>query len=233
MKNIAKNLLPGLFAIFLTICFSGYTFYLFEKESTPKKHFVVLLDPGHGGLDGGALGINTKIKESEITLKISKSVGTYLTASGFVKVVYTRITDDDLSNHNSSNHKQDDFKKRQSIIENIQPEIVISIHCNKFKQQIRRGGQVFFSSKNVTNFQLAQILQMNINMLNSKYVGKTFSALEGNYFVITCTSLTSVLVECGFLSNPDDERLLSSPSYQDELAKAISRGTMAFLLNAI
>ncbi|MDR0697001.1 MAG: N-acetylmuramoyl-L-alanine amidase [Christensenellaceae bacterium] len=198
-----------------------------------NHRYVVVIDAGHGGIDGGAVGIKTGVKESDLTLEISKLIASYLEASSTIDVVLTRDSPDGLYSEKSKNKKLDDLNKRKSIILSYNPCLVVSIHCNKFPNPNRRGAQVFFSNTNESNNYFASILQMNVNMLNSKYLNRTFSALMGDYFIIKCTSFTSALVECGFLSNSEDEKLLLDPIYLDELARCIHAGILSFVLNII
>jgi N-acetylmuramoyl-L-alanine amidase len=189
-----------------------------EKANALTKKTIVL-DAGHGGVDKGVVGKNGTV-EAEKNLEIAKKLYTLLTEAGY-NVVMTRENDDGLYDSVEKDFKKQDFKKRKEIIEKAEPDMVLSIHCNKFPSSNRRGAQTFFNKFSDNGKILANLVQESLNGLNSANVGKTYSALSGDYFMLNCTSAPSAIVECGFLSNADDEQLLNDDKYVSDLVYAI------------
>ena len=175
----------------------------------------VVLDAGHGGIDGGVSGVRTGIKESELNLKVVKKLEKYLIDAG-MSVYLTRNSEAGLYGVANSSLKRKDMEKRKAIINDVKPNLVISVHMNQYSLSTRRGAQVFYNSDNENSKTLANSVQKCFNEMEEA-VKKT-SALAGDYYIIKCTQYPSIIAECGFLSNPDDERLLISDEYQDSLA---------------
>ncbi|MBQ7307657.1 MAG: N-acetylmuramoyl-L-alanine amidase [Clostridia bacterium] len=196
-----------------------------ENYVVPQK-YTICLDAGHGGIDGGAIGSFTK--ESDINLQITKKLTQYFVAGGF-NVINTRLEDVLLCDDESSpSFKLDDMKKRREIIQSTNPDFLISIHCNKFHLTSCVGAQVFYQ-KNAENSKLfAQKISSYLldNLPNARSL-----ILEGDYYVLDSTSCPAVLVECGYLSNLEEEKLLASDDYQDKIAYSIYAGTMKYLFS--
>ena len=179
---------------------------------------VVVIDAGHGGSDRGVIGKNGT-EEAAKNLEIAKLLRSLLSDAGFV-VVMTRSTNEGADKP-TGGFKQEDFSNRKKIIEDANPDFVVSIHCNKFPQSDRRGVQVFYNKLSDEGKQFATALQTSLNGLNAKHVGRTFTALPGEYFMLNCTFAPSAIVECGFLSNEEDERLLNDDDYLEDLTYSI------------
>lgn len=186
---------------------------------------TVVIDAGHGGIDAGVLGINTKTKESEINLYIAKYLRGYFADAGF-NAVLTRTTQGGLYGTSTSGFKMRDMKKRKQIIEDNNADMVISIHQNYCPIPSRRGGQVFFDNGSESGKLLAESVQKSLNEM--KECVKQNTPLVGDYYMLKCTSNPSVLVECGFLSNSEDEALLVTAEYQKAIAYAIFKGAVSF-----
>ena len=203
----------------MVVCLSSFPII---KTAVKNSYSVyVVIDPGHGGSDGGAVSKNG-LKESSVTLTVSKRLKKMFLKYG-IGVVLTREKDVSLGNT-----KRQDMEKRKEIIENVRPAAVISVHANTFSYSYRRGAQVFYWGENGKI--LAECVQSNINIrINSVYSGKNYSALTGDYYILKCTDAPSCIVECGFLSNPKDEQLLQDTTYIDELCFAVFSGTIAYL----
>ncbi len=194
--------------------------------ATPVYKSVVVIDPGHGGIDSGVIG-KTGYRESDFNLDMAKELSSLLEKAGF-KVILTRVNSDGLYADFDVNKKKADMAARKKIIKDNNPDFIISIHANKFPGDNRRGAQVFYDGMNKGGKALADGIQNNLNILNQKNVGKGYSALNGDYFMLKCSAAPSVIVECGFLSNADDEKLLSTPDYRKELAFAIYSGLASY-----
>jgi N-acetylmuramoyl-L-alanine amidase len=194
-------------------------------EASASK-IKIVLDAGHGGIDGGVSGVKTGVKESELNLKVVKKLQTYLMSAG-ITVVLTRSTDAGLYGVATSSLKKKDMLKRKEIIINSKPDMVLSIHMNKYSVSTRRGAQVFYKSGDDNGKMLAVSIQENFNQMSQ--ASRACSALSGDYYILNCSEYPSVIAECGFLSNPEDEALLITEEYQDSIAYAIFKGVVSYL----
>ena len=186
---------------------------------------VIVIDAGHGGVDAGVRGINTSTKESDINFSISVYLRGYFTDAGF-KVVMTRKTQGGLYGLATTGFKMRDMKKRKQIIEESDADMVISVHQNFCPIPSRRGGQVFYDGASSVGKLLAESIQNSLNGMEQAV--KKSTALTGDYYMLKCTENPSVIVECGFLSNAQDEALLVTKDYQKSIAYAIFRGAVAY-----
>lgn len=176
--------------------------------------FHVVIDAGHGGKDKGAQSRNGTY-ESDINLAIAKALKVELENRG-VGVTMTRETEAWLAAPNARNKKRSDMDARRRIIERVRPDLVISIHLNMFPGDTSvRGLQTFYDKDGTVSKVYAEAIQ---NEFNQSPLAINRSARTGDYYILDSTQFPSVLVECGFLSNEDDERLLSSPEYHHILA---------------
>jgi N-acetylmuramoyl-L-alanine amidase len=207
---------------------AGVAAKVLHATSTPKD-YVVVLDAGHGGRDNGVIGVKSGVKEKELNLIIVKMVEEHLTNAG-IKVVLTRKDDNALYGGATSSFKQQDMKKRKEIINEAAPDLVISIHMNKFpSDSSRRGAQTFFEDMSASSKTLAETLQASLNTLNKEYAKREFAALSGDYYILKCSRFPSAIVECGFMSNPEEDMLLQQEEYRKKIAYQIASGTMAYL----
>ena len=191
---------------------------------------IVVVDAGHGGRDGGVVGKITKVKESDLNLAISFLLQQLLQDNGF-EVYMTRTTDEGLYGEAKANRKMKDLRARESLINSVKPDLMVSIHHNSFHRSLERGAQVFYSvgcDKQSASQLVARTVQATLNsaLLESDRVAK-----KGDFYIINCTMFPSVLVECGFLSTPAEEELLVTKEYQARIAQAIFDGIkQSFLL---
>ncbi|MDR3264213.1 MAG: N-acetylmuramoyl-L-alanine amidase [Clostridiales bacterium] len=192
---------------------------------------VVVVDAGHGGRDGGVTGKVTGVRESDLNLKYAFLLKASLEKQGF-KVIMTRTTEaglyDAAAALSEESRKSQDMKRRKEIILNSKPACVISLHMNFFSQSSPRGAQVFYNASNPESKKLSAAIQNKLNIVNGEYAGKKISNLPGDYYMIKCTDYSSVIIECGFLSNADDERLLLNEAYQSKLIYEITNGVLVY-----
>lgn len=193
-----------------------------------SKTPTIVIDAGHGGADAGVVGKTTGMKESELNLAIAMLLGEVLTAGGY-HVVYTRTNDVMLDDVKADTKKRSDMFSRARIINSVQADIVVSIHMNYFPSEVRRGAQVFFERKNEEAFRLATCVQDSLNAINGEQTGRLYSPLTADKYILRCSSAVSIIVECGFLSNPQDEKLLQDPNYRALIAEKISMGIGEYL----
>lgn len=189
--------------------------------------FCVVVDAGHGGIDGGVVGKTTGVRESDVNLAVAYCLKDALEEMGF-EVVLTRKTEAGLYGTTAKGFKRRDMQKRREIIENADPAMVISLHQNFYPTKNTRGGQVFYRKENAGGKRLALLLQARINGLYQTEGARGRSAASGQFFMLECADCPSVLVECGFLSNREDERLLMDEGWRKRLSGAIADGVMEY-----
>ncbi len=204
----------------------AFCFFALSRAAAKSLRLTVVIDAGHGGVDGGVVGTTTGTKESDINLSIARILQREFEEAGF-SVVQTRPTEAGLYEAATAGYKRRDMQKRAEIIQKNAPSVMISVHQNFFSDPARRGAQVFYREDNDASKTLACLVQTSLNSM-PECVKKT-AALAGDYFVLNCSDTPSVIVECGFLSNPQDEALLIGREYQEKIAAAIAAGTLTFL----
>lgn len=194
------------------------------SNSSPMPTFCVVLDAGHGGVDCGCTGTVTQANERDINLKITQKLGEILTNLG-LKVVYTRTNTDGLYGTFASGFKKRDMQARCEIIKSANPDLVVSIHLNSYTSPTANGAQVFYKIGSDVSRELGQLLQ---DIFVEKVEGSRKTSMPGDFFMLNCTATPSILVECGFLSNPAEEAKLVTDAYQQHLAYTIACGILAF-----
>ena len=208
----------------LILCLSAIS--INPASDIVSNKFKIVLDAGHGGIDSGAIGIRTGAKESEINLEIVKKLEKKLLSAG-INVLLTRNSQAGLYGVVSSSLKRKDMEKRRDIINDFKPNLIISVHLNKYSVSSRRGAQVFYKENDEVSKILANCVQKNFNSMKESI--REFSILTGDYYILNCTKYPGIIAECGFLSNPEEEALLITDKYQDELANNIFKGIIEFM----
>ncbi len=211
-------------AVTFVICFSSLRNGSALISGQPKTKIV--LDAGHGGIDGGVSGSVTGVKESQINLKIVKKLEKYLIDGGF-EVILTRNSEAGLYGIATKNLKKKDMQKRKEVINKAKPSLVVSIHLNKYSLKSRRGAQVFYKEECENGKILAENLQNAFNELPQ--ATRNLAPLKGDYYILNCSPYPSVIAECGYLSNPEEEKLLITEEYQDEISYTIFKGIIGYL----
>lgn len=178
---------------------------------------VIYLDPGHGGVDPGAT--YKDIYEKNINLDICKKLKNLLELEGAI-VYMTRYDDYDLSN-TTFNRKRSDLLNRANSINNSNADLYISIHLNSINSSKWRGIQVFYDDINNNNIEIARIMQ---KLLNKK---RNIIKID-NMIMNKSITVPGILIEAGFLSNPNDRYLLIKSDYQYELCNKIKQGILKY-----
>ena len=184
---------------------------------------IIIVDPGHGGFDPGKPGV-AGLDEKDLNLKISLLVRNYLENAGAI-VIMTRTTDDDVDGMDGVKHKSKDMVQRKKLSEG--GDILVSIHQNSFTQSSVHGAQTFYNSKSEEGEALAKSIQRSVKEvadLDNRREAKS----NTNYYVLKATDLPAVIVECGFLTNPEEEKKLNSESYQNQMALGIYLGILRY-----
>lgn len=187
---------------------------------------VIVIDPGHGGIDPGAIG-QAGTLEKEVVLEISTKLKTLLSQAGAV-VIMTRETDRDLSDPIGSvaERKRQDLTRRVELANRRKADIYLGIHANSFPSSIWRGSQTFYQQGQDDAQKLAQYIQREMRRVLKN---TDREAKAGDYFINRNTKMTSVIVEVGFFSNHQEEKLLTDPVYQHKVAWAIYSGLAKYM----
>jgi len=194
-----------------------------NNYSLPLLGKLIVIDPGHGGKDPGTMYKN--IYEKDLVLAISLYLEKELNEKG-ASTILTRNGDYDLSKPNASYRKKSDFDNRIKIINEINPDLYLSIHLNYLHLSQYYGGQIFYNQKFSNNYKLAVKLQDSFNhYLKSSREIKYIP--ESNYMYEKLTT-PGVLIECGFLSNPGERNKLVTADYQQKIAEVIVKGIINY-----
>lgn len=194
-----------------------------EAVASPYK-LTIVLDAGHGGVDGGSVGNTTGIAESELNLIYVNKLEKLLLSAG-INVIKTRSNLDGLYKQGSDNPKKEDMQKRKEIIANSGAQAVVSIHMNKFSLKSEKGAQVFYKTDDENGKLFADTIT---STLIDKIENARPLTLGGDFFICKCTTAPSVIVECGFLSNDEEEVLLQNEEYQDKFCYAVFCGIIKY-----
>ena len=187
---------------------------------------TVALDAGHGGYDGGARARDSGVWEKVVTLQIALETEKELLARG-ATVALTRREDKSLSDDSASGkaRKRKDLQARVDVALAASADVLVSIHLNEYRARGESGPQVFYQRGGDDGRLLAGVLQQSL--IDGLEPSKRRVAMAGDYYVLR-SALPSALVECGFLSNSKEEKLLLSPEYQRRIAQSLADGLCAY-----
>ena len=195
------------------------------KTITKKAQKTILIDAGHGGRDPGKVGSSDTL-EKDINLKIAFYLKELLEHQN-IQVIMTREEDKDLA-ATSDNFKTSDMKKRISLIQESNADLVVSIHQNSYTTPDVYGAQCFYFTDSEEGKILASTIQKQIIISTNQTKVREIKN-NSDYYLLKHSPLPTVIVECGFLSNPDEERLLLTKEYQRNMAWAIHLGILRYL----
>ena len=207
--NKLRTLAAALLVTLLAALFSAET----EPVSAEGK-LTIVVDPGHGGEDGGAVSADG-VQEAGLNLAVAKLLKAELAELG-MEVIMTRENENALAAS-----KKADMAARRSIMNQSGVDCVVSIHMNKFTDCSVHGPMAFYMEGSVEGEKLAKEV---IDSVTAAIGAPTRLANPGDYYVIRESEPVAVLVECGFLSNSEDVKLLTDPLHQKTLAKAVAQG---------
>ncbi len=205
----------------MTIVFAYFS--LSTGAVSPNTAFSIVIDAGHGGKDGGAVG-RSGVSESYLNLQYAKELETLCKEAGF-NVIMTRTDMNGLYSPLAENKKRSEMEKREKIINGSDGKIVVSLHMNSFPLSSLSGAQVFYKKDNESGRALAQSVQTGFQTELQNARGE---ASVGDYYVLNCTDKPAILVECGFLSNEDEELKLCDEKYRKEFCTILLRGILNF-----
>ena len=194
-----------------------------------KKLPVVVVDAGHGGPDPGKVGLNGAL-EKEVNLSIAERLK-YLLEQNDVLVIMTREEDKDLASENASNRKNEDLRARIKLLREADPVLMVSIHQNSYPEPEVSGAQVFYYSSSVEGKYLGTRIQESLKR-ELKDGNHRVAKANKEYYMLKKADCPAVIVECGFLSNPDEAALLAQEEYQEKLAFSICLGILDYMNTA-
>ena len=229
MKRKKFELFMAVIIILFALFFSNMGVQLVSSQKVKeKKNQTIVIDSGHGGMDGGKISVLGDY-EKDINLSIAKKLQALLKKAGY-KVIMTREDDQGLYSETSANKKAEDMKARCSIIDTTGVTLAVSIHQNSYHQESVNGAQVFYYESSDQGKKLAETIQTAlVDGLDKSNTRKAKS--NTTYYLLRKTSTPIVIVECGFLSNYDEAKKLVSDTYQEKVAKAIFQGIETYLEN--
>ena len=188
----------------------------------------VLLDAGHGGPDGGA--VSNGIREADVNLAVTLRLRDFLTLMGF-RVTLTRDGDYSVHSSNASTlreMKHSDLMNRLAMMKSPDGEISVSIHQNIYEEAYVHGAQVFYGAAESSR-ELAELIQKNVAQVIQKDNRRRIKEADSTLFILKNNTVNpSVMVECGFLSNPAEAQNLKDPAYQSALAVVIGASVVTF-----
>lgn len=223
------------FVLSVVLFFAMYGFDAVETSASPRFESLPLfgkvigVDAGHGGYDGGCEG-SLGIQEKTYNLAIALKVGAEIEKLGGT-AVYTRTEDVALIDPKNTPgyKKRKELDNRIEILQEASVDAMVSIHMNKYSVAKYRGAQAFYKAGSDAGGLLAGHMQEALSELGDPYLRQ---ASKGDYYILNACD-AALLVECGFLSNPEEERLLGDEAYQQHLAAAIAKGLGLYFLDTL
>ena len=222
--TIKKQTLCAILSGIILTCFGVGVCFAVRATSSPKAQYAIVIDAGHGGRDGGTVGKTTGVTESELNLEYALELKDLCQQFGF-DVVLTRSTMDGLYDESAPNKKKSEMEKRRQIINNSGADLMISLHMNAFPLPSSSGAQVFYAKGSGLGFELAKSVQTS---LSQSFENARDYVSVGDYFVLNYSEIPACLIECGFLSNPEEEKLLQTEQYRKSFCYSLLYGIINF-----
>lgn len=203
------------------LVFEYWLTYQYEKQVLASGANVIL-DPGHGGVDPGAL--TGQIKEKDIVLDVVIRMNNYLEEKGY-SVQLTRDADIDLGGELTKGRHKRDLEARLNLINKGQ--VAISIHCNTMHDSSQKGAVVFYQKGSEEGKMLANAVLKEVNKV--QLLNANLPLPRENLFLLKTAKIPVIIVELGFLSNQEDTNKLKDVGFRQQLAEAISKGIINYL----
>ena len=229
-----RNLLTGgllccFFIAFAAVLWRGNSVSVPAFGGGRGEPVLVIIDPGHGGEDGGAVSTDGAVKESGLNLSIALRVEDLMRFLGQATAMTRR---EDVSIHSPESRtarekKVSDLHNRVALVNSREGALLLSIHQNSLPSStVTHGAQVFWNRKEGAE-ELAQSVQDALNIAVNAENEKKTKAIPATIYLMKNINVPGILVECGFLSNKEETALLQQPDYQVRLATAITAGCLA------
>lgn len=197
------------------------------NTSAENGPITVVIDPGHGGRDGGAVADDGTL-EKDLNLAVALKLKAILESAG-VPVVMTRETDIELASPDSPHKKADDLKARLALAQGLKNAVFVSIHMNNFPVKKYRGLQVYYSENNHQSPVLAQTVQNGAQLTLQNTQDRKIKPAGDSIYLMAHLEIPAILVECGFLSNDEEKDLLKTEDYQKKLALSLSASLLEYI----
>jgi len=234
LRSVKVSIQLFLFIILFTATGVALYFILDDLHSGPFDYSnvevlsggvqrVIVIDPGHGGIDGGAVASDGTL-EKDLNLAIAKDVAQILKYNGF-RVILTRETDTMLGSGEAGKLKRADLNERLKIAD-AEGNVLVSIHMNKYPDSRPKGLQVYYSKNNADSQPLAEYIQSTVVATLQPQNKRKVKAAGSEIFILNKATVPAVLIECGFLSNEEELSLLKSEDYQRQLSSVIAAAIM-------
>lgn len=230
---MCKKIIYLIFPIFLFVlifAFAEPKMFLKHETTSADAHKTIVLDAGHGEPDGGAVG-KSGVPESEINLSIAKLAEEKLKNFG-LNVIMTRSDSKGLHKTEDASvktKKREDLNERVKIANESGADMFLSIHMNYFGERKYSGPQIFYTAKSNEARTISENLMKCMKEKIGEHCTREIKPVEKGIYVLEKISIPAVLVECGFLSNQEEEALLLSKEYQDKMAEAIACGVASYI----
>ncbi len=222
-------IIAALISLIFIIPMLNFDFPLPSANADAESNITIIIDAGHGGEDGGCEG--NGLVEKELNFDIAQRLASLLQAQS-VNVVLTRDTDILLYDTNSDykgHKKAQDVRKRLEIAQNQENPVLVSIHMNYFAQTQYSGLQVWYSKNDARSRILANLIQTETKNVLQPTNKRTVKEATSSIFLLHNATFPAVLIECGFLSNPDEARALSDTDYRQKLSEVIFKSIMTYI----
>lgn len=227
--NVQNKLISVIMAICL-LCSMYYlartaVIYTMQQEKRGEQP-VIVLDAGHGGEDPGKIGINGAL-EKDVNLQITMRLARLLQQNGY-HVILTRNEDKGLYTGNQGSKKVEDLKNRIALIESSGAALAVSIHQNSYSAEGVCGAQVFYYETSEAGKEAAQIMQQEL-IRGVDPDNKRMPKGNNTYYLLKKSTVPTIIVECGFLSNQAEADKLVTGAYQERLAFYIAMAVMQYV----
>ncbi len=222
-------IISALVSLVLIIPMLNFLFPMPSKSAGAISSYTVVLDAGHGGEDGGCEG--NGLVEKDLNLDITLRLASLLREQG-VTVVLTRDTDIllyDINSDYQGKKKAQDVRKRLEIAKSQENPLLVSIHMNYFAQTQYSGLQVWYSKNDARSKILANLIQSNVKSELQPSNKRVTKEATSSIFLLHNATFPAVLIECGFLSNPDEARAMADENYRKNLANSIFKSIMTYI----
>ena len=227
MKKYGLELLMACLLLVSFLILSKQAAQVAGTMATTDNSKTILVDAGHGGADPGMIGVGG-LEEKGINLQIAMKLREILEKKGFT-VIMTREEDKGLYDEESRNQKAQDMQRRIALVKECKPVLCISIHQNSYQDEQIRGAQVFYYSHSEEGKRMAE--QMQKALLTVDETNTRQAKANDTYYLLKRTEVPTIIVECGFLSNPEEAAKLTDTKYQKKMADAITKGIIACVEN--
>lgn len=216
-------------AALLFIYLGDHTVMTIAENINEAASQTIVIDPGHGGIDGGAISC-TGIPESRFNLEISMRLRDLFRLLGYKTRM---IRESDISIYKEGNtiasRKMSDLKERVRIVNETENALLLSIHQNTFPESRFSGPQIFYTNREESKI-FAQELQNSLTD-HLKPENRRQAKKCSNVYLMENIQCTGILIECGFLSNPEEEAKLKTDVYQKKLSAVIACTVIEYLAN--